>query len=60
LSGQLAFNVTLSQLFFGDSQFGWIVGNKGLILATDDGGLTWRVQHSGTQGHLETVFALDP
>ena len=60
LSGQLGFDVRLSQLSFGDSQFGWIVGNKGLILVTDDGGLTWKVQSSGTQRDLETVNALDP
>ena len=27
---------------------GWVVGNGGTILATDDGGETWRPQTSGT------------
>lgn len=32
----------LTDLFFIDRQTGWIVGDRGLVLRTDDGGKTWQ------------------
>lgn len=37
----------LRKLFFFDEQHGWAVGDLGRILATRDGGQTWRIQHTG-------------
>ncbi|MDA7950498.1 MAG: YCF48-related protein, partial [Pirellulaceae bacterium] len=39
----------LTDLFFIDENRGWAVGNLGTILATRDGGKTWRVQEQGGQ-----------
>lgn len=49
----------LNGIVLADRFHGWIVGDAGLVLATDDGGDTWRVQASGTETTLTTVFALD-
>ena len=38
-------SVELYDLFF-DGETGWIVGDNGLILKTEDDGFTWTVQHS--------------
>ncbi|MBF6559076.1 MAG: hypothetical protein IVW56_02210 [Candidatus Binataceae bacterium] len=38
---------------------GWIVGEDGLVLRTDDGGDTWTVQESGTVKNLFKVAVLD-
>lgn len=44
LTGQ---SLPLEALTFVDRQHGWAVGALGTILATDDGGRTWRRQRSG-------------
>ena len=44
---------------FGDSQNGWLVGGRGVVLATQDGGNTWRQQVLGTTRATYDVFALD-
>ncbi len=44
---------------FVDSDHGWAVGGMGTIQHTDDGGVTWREQDSGTDFILEKVFFLD-
>ena len=38
---------------------GWIVGDEGLVLFSDDGGASWAMQPSGVQSTLNKVFALD-
>jgi photosystem II stability/assembly factor-like uncharacterized protein len=43
--------------FFSDARHGWAVG--GTILATVDGGATWRPQSSGTQQTLWSVHFAD-
>jgi len=50
---------TLYDITFVDSSCGWAVGNRGVVLHTDDGGCTWRVQSSGTDYVLRAVFFLD-
>ncbi|ADB15614.1 Uncharacterized photosystem II stability/assembly factor-like protein [Pirellula staleyi DSM 6068] len=40
-------HVPIQSLFFLDQQRGWAAGAMGTILATRDGGRTWRVQNSG-------------
>lgn len=37
----------------------WIVGNNGKIARSDDGGMSWRNQGSGTTEHLQGVAAWD-
>jgi photosystem II stability/assembly factor-like uncharacterized protein len=49
----------LTDIRFVDSGKGWIVGDAGLVLTTDDGGTSWRVQRSGTEQDLKVVFAVD-
>ena len=48
--------VELYHLDFTDSDHAWIVGDKGLIMASTDGGLTWRVQNSGVP---KPIFNVD-
>ena len=37
----------LNGVYFHDERRGWAVGELGSVLATDDGGRTWKVQHRG-------------
>ncbi len=39
--------VLLTAVFFVDARHGWAVGHDGMIVATGDGGLTWRLQRDG-------------
>jgi photosystem II stability/assembly factor-like uncharacterized protein len=48
----------LTGVSFGDDQHGWVVGEFGLILVTNDGGMTWTRQMSGVEGILFAVHAL--
>lgn len=36
---------TLTAVSFADARHGWAVGHDAVIVATDDGGRTWRLQH---------------
>lgn len=38
----------------------WAVGDRGLILASEDGGIHWRAQESGTTCSLRDIFFVDP
>lgn len=40
-------NLPLHGVFFLDEKHGWAVGDLGTILATSDGGQSWKVQHRG-------------
>lgn len=42
-------NAPLKDIFFLDVNRGWAVGSLGTILATRDGGQTWRVQRQGAR-----------
>jgi photosystem II stability/assembly factor-like uncharacterized protein len=37
----------LTAVYFVDDQHGWAVGHDGLILLSDDGALSWRIQRDG-------------
>ncbi len=51
----------LNDVSFVDAGHGWAVGGwNGLIVATDDGGATWRRQVSGTQSEITGVSFVDP
>lgn len=48
----------LTDVSFADDQHGYVVGEFGLILVTNDGGLTWGRQRSGVEGILFGVHAI--
>jgi photosystem II stability/assembly factor-like uncharacterized protein len=48
--------VPLRALAFADERTGWAVGDLGTILATQDGGRSWQVQHAG--GRRAALVAL--
>ena len=51
-------NLPLRGLHFADDRHGWAVGDLGTILATTDGGQTWKRQHSGgTRAAILGLFA---
>lgn len=52
-------NEDLNKLCFLDSLRGWVVGNKGTILKTTDGGRNWDEQESGTTLDLLDIFMMD-
>lgn len=47
------------KLFFLDEKNGWAVGNNGQIKHTEDGGITWEAQNSGTESGLWSVLFVD-
>lgn len=49
----------LNAVWFATRERGWAVGGEGLILATDDGGRTWRPQDSGVAEDLHDVRFFD-
>ena len=49
----------LESVFFVDSQTGWAVGRRGVIIHTVDGGTTWTKQVSGTTLSLDGVAFSD-
>lgn len=50
-----AFPITPIAFLMPDGRRGWAVGLNGRIVATEDGGATWRAQASGTQAALYAV-----
>ena len=47
---------TLEAIFFADAQNGWAVGQRGLILHTEDGGQAWEVRRVGGSATLRDVY----
>jgi photosystem II stability/assembly factor-like uncharacterized protein len=45
-----------SSFYFSDQNNGWVVGNNGKILHTENGGNSWKFQNSGTQNDLRSVY----
>jgi photosystem II stability/assembly factor-like uncharacterized protein len=54
-----SFPENLKSVFFVDAEQGWAVGAKGTIIATQDGGLSWQAQSSGTAEGLNGVTFTD-
>jgi photosystem II stability/assembly factor-like uncharacterized protein len=54
-----ALSTDLSHVDFVDSTHGWVVGDRGTILTTSNGGKTWRAQTSGTTSWLRGVDFVD-
>ena len=49
----------LNSICFVDSLKGWVVGNKGLIMHSIDGGKNWTIQNSNTTSELTSVSFYD-
>ncbi len=49
----------LLDLHFNDSLTGWVVGDSGLIMHTNNGGQSWEIQESNIDNNIITVFFLD-
>ncbi len=48
-------SLRLNDVFFSDKNTGYVVGQKGLILKTEDAGLHWKIQNSGTRLNLNKI-----
>jgi len=53
-------NKKLNSVAFIDSATGYVVGNDGIILKTDNGGVSWSALNSGTSNSLLSVCFPDP
>jgi len=51
--------VTLTDVVFADPDHGWIIGDRGTLLATVDGGRTWTRQEAHTTNRLNEAFFAD-
>lgn len=52
-------DAALRDVFFTDQNHGWTVGERGIILATQDGGQHWQRQSSGVTCSLNGVWFAD-
>ena len=50
---------TLSDIYFVSENTGWVVGDSGVIMKTEDGGNTWIQQNSTTTKDIGKVFFLN-
>jgi photosystem II stability/assembly factor-like uncharacterized protein len=56
---ELLTDAELGDVCFVDPDRGWVVGDRGVILHTEDGGRHWHLQHSPVDCRLESVCFLD-
>ena len=47
--------VEFRDVFFLDAKHGWVIGEKGTILYTEDGGKKWDTQNSHTEARLNKI-----
>ena len=52
-------DAALTNVFFLDSDQGWAVGERGVILHTDNGGRQWQLQRSPVTCRLESIHFMD-
>ena len=45
--------------YFVNVDHGWVVGDRGTIMSTVDGGTHWRSQNSNTPNRLQHVYFVD-
>lgn len=50
----------LTDIYFADPDQGWAVGDKGIIVHSEDGGRHWAIQSTPLSCRLESVQFLDP
>jgi photosystem II stability/assembly factor-like uncharacterized protein len=55
-SGSMAW---LHSVFFLDQNRGWVVGSKGAVLQTRDGGNTWKARSASTDDVVRDIFFID-
>jgi|GEM_PF-4353161 len=60
LQEQVFDDIYLKDVFFYDNLNGWVVGSKGTILHTSDGGDNWNIQNSGVDAELSSVIFCSP
>ena len=48
----------LNSVDFVTKRIGWIVGEAGLVLKTEDGGFTWQPKMTGTAQTLNSIIAI--
>ena len=51
--------VDFRDVYFLDAKNGWIIGDKGTIIHTADGGKNWKPQNSGTDVRLNRMQIID-
>ncbi|HYY94885.1 MAG TPA: YCF48-related protein [Pyrinomonadaceae bacterium] len=49
----------LNAVYFADSKRGWVAGDGGLVLHTEDGGRTWARQNIGTDENVDDIYFRD-
>ena len=49
----------LNAVYFADSKRGWVGGDEGLVLRTEDGGRTWEQQPSGVADGVNDIYFRD-
>ena len=49
---QVVFQENLNKVYLADTSYGIVVGDKGVILTTTNGGAKWEKQESGTENDL--------
>ncbi len=49
----------LNAVYFVDSKRGWVAGDGGVVLHTEDGGETWTPQSSGTRASINDIYFRD-
>ena len=47
--------VEFRDVYFLDVEHGWVIGEKGTILYTEDAGKNWKTQKSGTEARLNKI-----
>jgi photosystem II stability/assembly factor-like uncharacterized protein len=49
-------NSNLSDIFFVDEDYGWVVGSNGIVIKTTNGGTNWTVINTATNEYFYSVF----
>jgi len=55
--GKVPVSVTLTAVYFSSNKHGWAVGHDGVILVTNDAGVTWKRQFDGYTANKAIVAA---
>ena len=59
VSFTLRADARLNDVFFVDAECGWVAGDRGTICHTNDGGRGWRLQSTGVDCPLHSIYFLD-
>ena len=50
---------TWRDIFFTDEQTGWVVGDAGLVYKSEDGGMSWVKETTGTFSNLNAIHMIN-